>query len=77
MTAPLTHPLTGAPVELYDPDLHESACWRGVRCTRCGREFVCAPWDDLMTPAPDLGWTGGGVCERCLYALASIKAGSR
>jgi hypothetical protein len=66
----LTHPLTGSPVELYDPDLHTDACWKAVRCGRCGREYVCAPWDEYNTPADDLGWHGDPVCDRCLMRLA-------
>jgi hypothetical protein len=66
----LTHPLTGETVELFDPDLHTDACWKAVRCGRCGREYVCAPWDDYMTPAAELQWQGDGVCEPCLLRLA-------
>lgn len=72
----LAHSLTGAPVELYDPARHEDACWKQVACTRCGRVYVCAPWDDYMTPAADLNHAGN-VCEPCLYGLAAAKAGPR
>lgn len=70
----LTHPLTGEPVARWNPAAHgQDNRWLAVTCTRCGREFVNTPWDELMTPAPDLGWAGGDVCEPCLYRLASAK----
>lgn len=72
----LLHPITGQPVDRYDPAIHASTAWLAVRCTRCGRKYVCAPWDDFMTPAPDLGHAGD-VCERCLYSLAARKAPPR
>lgn len=68
----LTHPLTGAAVELYDPALHTDACWLAVRCGRCGREYVCAPWDDYNVPGDDLAWRGDPVCDHCLLALTNL-----
>lgn len=68
----LTHPLTGQPVELYDPFLHESPVWMAVRCGRCGVEYVCAPWDDYNVPGDDLAWTGDPVCDYCLIALTRL-----
>lgn len=78
-TPRLQHPRTGQPVDWFDPARHESPRWLGVRCSRCGRAFVCTPWDDLATPAPMLGWTGGDVCEPCLLTLAANlpRAGAR
>jgi hypothetical protein len=35
--------------------------WQEVRCDRCGREFVCAPWDDLYCTDED-----DHCCEGCL-----------
>lgn len=76
MTAPalrLLHPRTGEPVDWFDPAVHQSPCWLGVTCTRCGRSYVCSPWDDFMTPNPAYGHAGE-VCEPCLYALAAERA---
>jgi hypothetical protein len=69
---PLTHPLTGQPVALYDPALHTSPCWLAVRCGRCGIEYVCAPWADYNIPDEDLGWRGDPVCDQCLLELAHL-----
>jgi hypothetical protein len=35
--------------------------WQEVRCDRCGREFVCTPWDDLYCTND-----GDHCCEGCL-----------
>lgn len=44
-----------------------------VRCDRCGREYVCTPWDDFYcTPE------GDHCCEQCLIGdlpLHVIPAG--
>lgn len=72
----LTHPLTNTPVELYDPTEHDSAEWHAVTCTDCLRHYVCAPWDDLNTPAPELGWTNGDVCDMCLLRMREQRVPS-
>jgi hypothetical protein len=44
---------SGAPRPSPGPVDH-SGCdfgWQEIRCDRCGREFVCAPWDDLYCNA--------------------------
>jgi hypothetical protein len=69
----LLHPLTGQPVDRYDPAVHgDDNTWKAVTCSRCGREFVNSPFDELITPAPDLGHDGD-VCELCLYGLAAER----
>ena len=49
---------------------HESCGGNGgkqVRCDRCGRAYVCSPWDDFYcTPA------GDHCCESCLVGGAPI-----
>lgn len=50
-----------------------SDAWQMVTCTRCHRTYRCTPADDFIQPVPDLGWTAGKVCERCLLDLAGIK----
>jgi len=37
--------------------------FKPVRCDRCGREFVCTPWDDFYCAAE-----GDHCCEQCLLA---------
>ncbi len=44
--------------------------WRQVHCTRCGRDYICTPFDDWVIPADWIGWTLGPVCEPCLHQLA-------
>jgi hypothetical protein len=39
----------------------ESKAWKPVHCERCGRDFVCCPWDDFYCAAE-----GDHCCERCL-----------
>lgn len=68
-TSQLLHPITGALVAVYDPVIHgDDARWLAVTCSRCSRQFVNTPWDELMTPARDLAHDGD-VCEPCLYQL--------
>jgi hypothetical protein len=38
-----------------------SNAWKPVHCDRCGRDFVCTPWDDFYCAAE-----GDHCCERCL-----------
>lgn len=38
-----------------------SNAWKPVHCDRCGRDFVCTPWDDFYCAA-----AGDHCCERCL-----------
>ncbi|MCW2902430.1 MAG: hypothetical protein JWO67_4695 [Streptosporangiaceae bacterium] len=66
--------MSAEPVEAYDPALHDSPAWKYVECTRCQSFYQCTPWNDFMTPADDLGWDKGGVCENCLLALARAKS---
>lgn len=61
--------------EVYDPAVHASPAHRWVTCSRCAKEYVCLPWNDYYTPAGHLDWDEGGVCERCLLALARRKDG--
>lgn len=46
--------------------------WQMVTCSRCKRTYRCTPTDDFNTPAPDLGWTAGRVCDPCLLELAGL-----
>lgn len=38
-----------------------SFAWKPVHCDRCGRDFVCTPWDDFYCAAE-----GDHCCESCL-----------
>lgn len=62
-----------AAIPVFDPDHpDDDPRWKMVTCSRCGETYQCTPLSDLNTPAPELGWTGGRICDPCLMALSGV-----